>query len=253
MSNHKYKRYRNRFVQVKFEKAKVLLLSVVFMFLASILAEGASTASLVGVKVGDKMKYDVTSGRDFSFWFSGAPSNVSLEWVKVEVVATNGTEVILNELWRCVGAQEYVTNSTSVLEPVPKSYDAPFLISANMAAGWRVWIWNDLREIDIEYVAFYAGSSRNTLCIMFNSQGQDVTCDFDKQTGFLLEAEVGSMFHIKATETNMWGTELIRDWKFWTIVGVTIISGVVCADQIMYRRKRREIDALTGKGKTMET
>jgi hypothetical protein len=252
MSSHKCKRYRNRLVYVKFEKAKGLLLSVVFMFLASMLAEGVSTASYVGVKVGDKMKYDVTSGRDSSFWFFGAPSNISLEWVKVEVVAANRTEVTLNEIWRCVGGQEYVNNSTITLDTIPTSYDAPFLISADMRVGQRVWIWNWFHDIDLEGTAVYAGSNRITLRLVFNSQGQVVVCDFDKQTGFLLEAKVGSMFETKATETNMWDTELIRDWKFWTIVVVTIIFGVVCADAIMYRRKRREIDALTRKGQNNE-
>jgi hypothetical protein len=251
MPSHKCKRYNNRFVHV-FENAKVLLLSVIFMFLASMLREGVSTASYAGVKVGDKMKYDVTSGRDFSSWFFGAPSNVSLEWVKVEVVAANRTEVTLNEIWRCVGGQEYVNNSTVALDTIPKCYDAPFLISADMRVSQRVCIWNWFYDIDLEGTAVYAGSSRVTLRLVFESQGQVVVCDFDKQTGFLLEARVGSMFEIKAAETNMWSTELIRDWKFWTIVVVAIIFGVVYADAIMYRRKRREIDALTRKGQNKE-
>lgn len=191
-------------------------------------------------------------GEIFLFWFFGAPSNVSLEWVKVEVVVANRTEVTLNEIWRCVGGQEYVNNSTIALAPIPTSYDAPFLISADMSVGQRVWMSNWFHNIDIEGTAVCAGSSRITLIIVFESQGQDVVCKFDKQTGFLLEAKVGSMFEIKATETNVWSTELIRDWKFWTIVVVTIIFGVVCVDAIMYRRKRREIDALTRKGQNNE-
>lgn len=217
------------------------------------LANGASIASYVGVKVGDKMKYDVTSGRDSSFWFFGAPSNVSLEWVKVEVVTVNGTEVALNEIWRCIGGQERINNSTVDLGAIPVSYDAPFLISADMSEGKRVWIWNGLQTIAFESTgSVYAGSSRNTVSMMFKSQGQDVICYFDKQTGFLLEAEVGSMFNLKATETNMWSTELIRDWRFWTIIVVTITVGIVCVDAIMYRRTRRAIDALTKKGQNSE-
>lgn len=221
----------------------ISLLAMLSLLLQLAFAASTSLAySPVGVKVGHWMKYDVSPGQSFSYWFHGAPYNVSLEWVKAEVVAVDGSKVTVYETWHCEGEEEYFNTTSADLGSVPKSSGAAFLIAADMRPEYRVWMGNQLVSIVFEGVDIYAGASRIYLGVTFTSRGLTTFCTYDKQTGFLLQARVGDLFAMKAVETNMWGNDFFGDWRYWVAIGVVIIAGIIGADLILYRRARRAIE-----------
>ena len=245
----------------------VTLLGLLIVF-PLVLGQNTAEADLVGVKVGDWVKYKVIS--------TGAPTIGDLYdralWIKVEVQNVSTTNVTVRETRHLQDGRDRVrTISWNLQGPdtVPTHFIPPIVISANLGPGdvveqCDVWItygnWINV-ELTLNDTALrsYGGVTRevNVLefsqCLPYFEYTANLThkCYWDKEIGFLLERieqmtflgyeETSvSIVRLEIADTNMWEMETEESFS-WQPLAVAILVGaiIVVAVTIKLRNKKK--------------
>jgi hypothetical protein len=207
------------------------------------------TSEGVGVKVGDWVKYS-----DFSFTWnmpeeaedpSGFASISEIDWVKVEVLNVDGTNVTVKFTTHYKnGTEDSETNSGDV-KTGPE--DLPFIIEANLNSGDKIpWEFVPGWELYINGTTSrtYAGASRSVNYVnltrtagdsvmtlkLYWDKAKGILCDMLISASISYEGTVYSMsMSMKITETNMWSgagflpTVLTENW-LWVIIVVAVVT-----------------------------
>jgi len=234
-----------------------LLLSLL-MVSTIVLGQNTAEADLVGVKMGDWVKYKVISIGAPTIW--GDLYDRAL-WIKVEVQNASTTNVTVRETRHLQDGRDRVRIISWNLQgpdTAPTHFIPPIVISANLGPGdiveqCDIWTtygnWINV-ELTLNDTAFrsYGGVAREVNLLEF-SQCQPYfeytanlthKCYWDKETGFLLERieqmtflgyeETSvSIVRLEITDTNMWEMEAQPFWSqswSWAIVGLTVTTGV---------------------------
>ena len=240
-----------------------LLLSLLMVFP---LAFGQNTIDMVGVNVGDWVKYSVTRlGPDKVAW--GGPTMKRAVWVKVEVQNISGTVITARETIHLTDGSDSITTDSWDLQGVGSWY--PFIIATNLGPGdkvgdYAVWV-NETGEFkDVELtlnntvLRSYGGVTKEVNVLKFSElvgffewwNNNTLEYYWDRETGFLLEkiwqtryVEVGntsiSTLRLEIADTNMW--EMETESSSWQRLAVAIPVGaiVVAAVTIKLRNKKK--------------
>jgi hypothetical protein len=239
----------------------VLILFLVSITLLTLGIPLVRAEHLVGVKVGDWIKYDYTA--------LSAPSGTEIPmWVKAEILAVEGMNITLR-------LTMHLSNETEDSEVLtvdfvyyfylpPRTLDTLFgwcfIIAANSTAEADYIYFNLMqpplqvgKNLTGETVRTYAGASRTVVYADFLGHlggrygSQPLKYCWDKQTGILVEASAtinGVLVTAKATETNMWEAPAVdteaapfwMQWWFWVIIAVIFVT-VAGAVYFLKRRK----------------
>ena len=193
----------------------------------------------VGVKTGDWIKYDYTTTG-----VSYASGSLFPQWFKVEflsVVRTNAT----------VRVTRHMSDGTEQNETVPMDVVAGgqafglsgFVIPANLTTGDIVYT-SGYGNVTItgETTGSYAGASRTVVHASFSYYGTQITYDWDKQTGIMVDTSTTSGTVTgtdKATETNMWQAQPFGLAVLYALI-IAVVVIVVIAVFLVIRGKNKK-------------
>jgi parallel beta-helix repeat protein len=162
----------------------------------------------VGIKVGDWIKCTYM----ISGWPSGTPYP---EWLKVEFLSVEGTNATIRVTMRMSDGTEPNQTITVDVAAGGGTFQglSGFVILANCTTGDSIYMagYGNV-TIAGETTGTYAGATRTVVYASFSQYGTQLTYYWDKLTGVMVEASVvsgGVTGTAKATETNMWQTEII--------------------------------------------
>jgi hypothetical protein len=224
---------------------------------------------LIGVKVGDWMKYDYAT--------LSAPSGTAIPtWMKGEILAVEGMNITLRLTLHL--SNETEDSETFTLDVHPREYSTRggywlyyplqtldtlfgwcFIITANPTVGVdEIYIKLVLPlplqiggNLTGETIRTYAGASRTVVYFTWPGYlggrygSQPLKYYWDKQTGVLVEASAtidGVLVIAKATETNMWQaqqSELPIDQTYLYVLAAVTITIAVGAIAFVIRKKRK--------------
>lgn len=212
-----------------------LMLSLVSVVSVVFEAQGVQ----VGVKTGDWIKYDYTTTG-----VSYASGSLFPQWFKVEflsVVRTNAT----------VRVTRHMSDGTEQNETVPMDVVAGgqafglsgFVIPANLTTGDIVYT-SGYGNVTItgETTGSYAGASRTVVHASFSYYGTQITYDWDKQTGIMVDTSTTSGTVTgtdKATETNMWQAQPFGLAVLYALI-IAVVVIVVIAVFLVIRGKNKK-------------
>jgi len=251
----------------------MLFLSLLFVSLSA-LGQNVSEAELVGVKVGDWVKYNVIRiGPDSVAW-TPSPMERAV-WIKVEVQNVSGTTVTALEIIHLTNGSDSVSTISWDLQNVNTLW-RHFIIAANLGPGDKVGeytMWMNETEVfkDVDLVLndtvsrTYGGVTRDVNVLKFSElvgyfeywNNNTLEYYWDRETGFLLEriwqtryAELGSTpmstLKLEIADTNMWKMEAqlfqSQSW-LWGIVGLvgTTAAGVTILVKLPKTERNRTI------------
>jgi hypothetical protein len=230
---------------------------------------------LIGVKVGDWIKYDYAA--------TSALSGTAIPtWMKVEILAVEGMNITLRSTLHL--SNETEDSETFTLDVHPREYSTRggywlyyplqtldtlfgwcFIITANPTVGvdeiyiklvlpLPVQIGGNLTG---EISRTYAGTSRTVVYFTWPGYlggrygSQPLKYYWDKQTGVLVEASVtidGVPVTAKATETNMWQAQSLGlpiDQTYLFILVAVVIAIAVGSIAFVMRRKKKPPEVVT--------
>jgi len=190
-------------------------------------------APQVGIKVGDWVKLEYT--------FIGWPADQTYpEWLKLEFVSVEGAIVTVRFTQHLSdGTEQSDTAPVDIASNIEVSWLAGTVIPADRTIGDSVYIaaYGNV-TIENEATKTYAGANRTVVYTSFWPSEAEVTYQWDKSTGVLVElSSISPDFTAitKAAATNMWGTTTIgMPWWPWIIVAVVAVGLVI----FFVRRKR---------------
>lgn len=246
-------------------KRTLLVISVMILFTVTGVGLGQpETAYVVGVEVGDWVKYDVSCEGQPHLW--NVPllyyPPMDVEWVALEVLSVSGSNVTVRETVHRFDEEE--RNITFTISPVKTmSLRDRYIIPANVSVGYKIPInrdtynpvtdsWKTVYELSINTTTLrsYAGVAREVNILKsswlypYFEYVENLTEVYvwDRATGFLLEKKWQSTFlglentstsmvSVRMIETNMWKVETTSQpsqWLLWAAVGI-VLSAVVVA------------------------
>ena len=254
-----------------------LMLSLLMIF-PVVLAQDAIEADLVGVKVGDWVKYGVSCEGDQHLWNTPLlnyflPEDV--DWVEVEVLSVSEPNVTVRETIHRFDGEE--RNTTSTINPGKTMYlTYRYVIPAKVTEGYKFPIdrktydpitksWKTVYELSINTTASrsYNGVTRevNILKTSWLVPVLDVYIEnltvidvWDRVTGFLLEKKwqsywLGfenapmSVVSMILTETNLWKIEGTTqpNWSqgLLGLLGVAVVLSAVVVASIVYKNRNK--------------
>jgi len=221
------------------KKAVALGTTVIILFLLS--AALAYAEAQVGIKPGDWVRCELTT--------SGAPSEDTPQWVKVECLSVTGTTATLKMTMHMSNGAEQ--NEIGTLDVASGEGNATFqaLIPANSKTGDTIQIVGyGSVTIAGEKTETYAGASRTAVYASFSQGEMQFNCCWDKQTGILVETTLtqgSTSATFKAISTNIWqassnpltlpnlSIELLS-----ICISVALAIAIVAAAVILTRHKR---------------
>jgi hypothetical protein len=216
----------------------------------------------VGVKSGDWIKY----GQFTVNWTGNGtePSYITdekkIDWARIDVENVSGTTVTLNVTTHYNNGT--LTNQSDTEDVANKGMTGFFLIASNLKSGDRITNGTISPIVNQTTTGTYAGATRNVNLVNTTTTGYgNLTLTsricWDQSTGIMVEAYTkapgyespsadenpsGYMeMSIKATETNMWSSDIIGTLTsnpIYIIVIVIIVIVVVVAGLIVVRRKQ---------------
>ena len=251
----------------------LLIVSIVVMF--AVAGTGlCQTTNMVGVEVGDWVKYDVSCEGQGHLWNMPLlyyfPMDV--EWAKAEVLSISGSNVTVRETVHRFDGEE--RNSTYTISPVETMLLSDrYVIPANVSVGYKFPIanrktydpinnsWKTVYELSINMTASrsYAGVTREVNILEsswmypYFEYIDNVTEVYvwDRATGFLLEKKWQSTFlgfgnaslstvSVRIIDTNRWKMEETQpnQWLLWAGVGI-VLSAVVVVTTALRNYKNR--------------
>lgn len=221
----------------------VCLVALVSAVGAPLLPEEDESTNVVGVEVGDWVKYSFLRTE----WYPPGPK----DWVKVEVENISGTNVTVREtIGLSDGSQiTSIISGDILIEPVGNYY----IIAANLSAGDKVlmdrvvWINSTYTRKAVELLInatvsrSYDGLTREVNVLNWSYlmpefgqvESRSEEYYWDKETGFLLEMRwksesLGIRRSIQITDTNMWemgeNSPLWRQDHLWIAVALTAVT-----------------------------
>lgn len=237
---------------------------VVFVFVglltATVRVSGEQDSVVVGVKVGDWVKYGTTRLGTPRAW-----AWEDVEWVKVEVLNISDTTVTIRETLHYDDGDEYVRNSSISLGHSGVYDYSKYIIAANLeprdkVGEVHVWVernkgvYVDLTLNDTDYRS-YGGVTREVNQLKWLNLEEDPIIPgllinrtyeryWDKDTGFLLECKVqtyligykeyyethpSSTYKLEIVDTNMWEMEKPPQQPPWWLVTIPIGSVIAVA------------------------
>lgn len=177
-----------------------LLLSLLIVF-PMVLGQDTAEADLVGVKVGDWVKYNVISMGPSTIWGDLYDEAV---WIKVEVQNVSATNVTVRETRHLQDGRDRVKTISWDLQGVGSWYH--FIIATNLGPGdkvgdYTVWVneTGQFKDVDLTLndtvSRSYGGVTREVNVLKFSELGtyfgwwRNNTLEYywDCETGFLLE------------------------------------------------------------------
>jgi hypothetical protein len=243
-----------------------LILLMVLMFSLRL---GQST-TIVGVKVGDWVKYSVTSMGAQTIW--GDFYDKAL-WIKVEVQNVSATNLTLVETRHLQdGTDRTITTSWDLSgpDPWPINVNPPHIMPANSGPGdvveqCDIWQITDGKWVNVELTLNYSdlrdygGVTREVTVLEFSHclQYYEFIANFshkifwDKETGFMLETidqrtflgyeESPDTVRLNIADTNMWDfkTGQFFPWQ-WFIVGVDGLIGIAAIGTVILKNQEKQ-------------
>lgn len=245
----------------------MLLLALLTVF-PVVLAQDSITveADLVGVNVGDWVKYSVRRlGPDSIAW--RPPPMATAVWVKIEVQNVSGTVIKARETTHLTDGSESVSTISWDLQKAERmsvSYILPANLSVGSSVGSRdVWIPTGIGSVNLTLNATlsrsYGGVTREVNQLnwsyllpyleYWNNHTEE--CYWDRETGFLLEktsqtryVELGdtpmSTLQLKISDTNMWEMETEESFPWHMLAVVIPGTGIVTVAVIVKLRNNRK-------------
>jgi len=187
---------------------RIILATLFTLLLVSILglafyAKPVGASGTVGVKTGDWIKYDYT--------VTGEPPDVIFtERMKVEFLNVEGTNATMLITMRMSDGTEQNKTITEDIMTGRGTLDTiiGIVVPTNSTTGDSIYIsgYGNI-TIESEQTRTYVGASRIVLSASFFVQGASLTYYWDKQTGIMVESDLGFMSMTataKAYQTNMW-------------------------------------------------
>ena len=225
----------------------------------------AQDTGLVGVEVGDWVKYGVKRSGQPSAWFPYK----DVEWVKIEVQSVSGVNVTVRETDHKTDGREW--NMTVSCDARRLAY--LWVIPANLSAGDEIRVSPHLAAIngsDKKYIEAlqinstvwrtYGGVSREVNLLKFSYvlpyfwymyNFSEAYC-WDKETGFLLEETVQSYAlgygnaslstrTLEIVDTNLWEMEAQPNWSqgLLGLLGVAVVLSAVVVASVFYKRRNK--------------
>jgi hypothetical protein len=185
-------------------------------------------SSVVGVKSGDQVKYQIS--------YTHLPAGVYLEWIKQEIASVVDTIVVVRRT-------DHLSNGTELNQTVPfdvlGTTDTGLegsIIPANSSTGAQVQ-WGTVGKVTIigETIRQYVGVDR---IVLYGSLTHDTdyteTLYWDKYTGVLVEWD--SLHYEEATFFIVAETNIIPEFSSLLILPLVLIATLLAI--IAYRRKR---------------
>jgi hypothetical protein len=210
----------------------------------------------VGVKVGDWIKYG-----QFKVTWTGngtEPSYVTdeekVDWVRFDVENAGGTTATLN-------ATAHYNNGTQTSQSFSADVASgqgmtgiKVLIAANLKAGDPIVNQTNSPTINQTTSGTYAGASRSLnlfeVTSVYANQTTTYRIYWDQGTGAMVEMYAKTPYpsnpgayietSIKATETNMWSTDLmgtLYNNLIYIVAGIVIVIVAVAAAVVLRRKK----------------
>jgi hypothetical protein len=192
---------------------RIILATLFTLLLVSILglafyAKPVGASGTVGVKTGDWIKYDYT--------VTGEPPDVIFtERMKVEFLNVEETNATMLITMRMSDGTEQNKTITEDIMTGRGTLDTiiGIVVPTNSTTGDSIYIsgYGNI-TIESEQTRTYVGASRTVLSASFFVQGASVTYYWDKQTGIMVESDLGFMSitaTAKAYQTNMWQASTI--------------------------------------------
>jgi len=186
----------------------VLMLLLTSVLTLAFKVQPVEAGGTVGVKAGDWIKCTYT--------ISGWPSETPYpEWLEVEFLSVDGTNATIRVTMRMSDGTEPNQTMTVDVAAGGGTFQglSGFVIPANCTTGDSICM-SGYGNVTIagETTGTYAGATRTVVYASFSQYGTQLTYYWDKLTGVMVEASVvsgGVTGTAKATETNMWQTEII--------------------------------------------
>jgi len=216
-------------------RKKYFSVFVVVMAIAFLAVEPAIPEVSVGVKQGDWIEYEVTTG-------GNPPEQHNVKWARMEIVDVQGPEVKAN-----VTTEANNGTISSLIMPLnleKGEIGAWFIIHSNLKLGDTFYDINLERNITIEgqEQLEYADAMRTVT----NATTSERIKRWDKATGvFVMSIDTlpGFSVNATATKTNMWSSQILGLepeilGSFVIIVGYVII--VIAVALILRRRSFRK-------------
>lgn len=262
------------------KKGKIVLTATLFqMLLFSVVLGGVmalrqdmAAGELVGVRVGDWVKYDVTRlGPDPTAWTP--PPMGRAVWVKVEVQNVSGTVIKAHETIHLTdGSQRSYTRTWDLQDTTSAGYTY-YILHADLNAGDKIgerivfvatdnsnYEWVEL-TINATVSRSYGESTREVNMLNYSyimpyfeyMNNYSIEYYWDRESGFMLErkwevyylehgnATPMSTLQLKISDTNMWkmetGDESILS-RLWPWAAVSFALAVVAGATILMRFPR---------------
>jgi len=185
----------------------------------------------VGVKVGDWIEYEVTTG-------GNPPEQHNVKWARMEIVDVQGPEIKVN-----VTTEASNGTISSLIMPLnleKGEIGAWFIIPADLEVGDAFYDINMSRNVTIEgqEQKTYAGALRTVT----NATTPERIKQWDKATGvFVISIDTFPGFSINATatKTNMWSPQILglEPKIFWALI-ITVASVIIVIAITLVLRRR---------------
>ncbi|MDH5462237.1 MAG: hypothetical protein OEX09_08475 [Candidatus Bathyarchaeota archaeon] len=253
------------------------LMLILLMVFPMVPAQDTTEADLVGVEVGDWVKYDVSCEGDPHLWniplVYYSPEDV--EWIEVEVLSVSEPNVTVRETIHRFDGEE--RNTTFTIDPA-KTVMWPgdrYVIPANVSVGYKIPIdrdkydpvtksWKTVYELSINTTASrcYNGVTREVDMLKSSwmypyfeyIENLTEVYVWDRATGFLLEkswhtifVELGnaslSTVSVKIIDTNMWKMEAAQpNWSqvLLGLLGAAVVVSAVVAASVLYKKRNKK-------------
>lgn len=229
----------------KAKKKQALLVTLLLSSYAPVLSSHVcfSPDTVVGVRTGDWIKYEVKSCDDISSWLYGVAYKDCLKWMTVDVLDVNGTAVTLRQRCQYESGPDDSYIVTVDIEPSAKSSHFTFLIPANSRVRGTIWMKDRFTRIAVEGFSTYAGTQRAYLSVPYPPIASpydhpDAFYAYDKETGFILEVSAHGISVFVVEATNMWGSGFFGlDWWIWITLIAIIVVSLVCIARSLRRKK----------------
>jgi hypothetical protein len=215
---------------------------IMFLLLCSVLMVNVSAGSILGVKSGDWITYDLQE----------TLSTGTEPWQTIDFLNIVGTNVTIRVsiYW----SANLETNQTMTID-MASNDNFPqgtifldmrvYIIPSNMESGASVYLGEfGNQTIAGEATGTFAGANRRLVYANFSQSGSLYTFYWDEQTGVLVEGMMSFGTLSKAVliaETNLWSADFV--WWPWLIVIIVIVLSIIVSRKKIMQRLREKPSA----------
>jgi hypothetical protein len=218
------------------QKKFALAILITLLIATARFETGAFADSLVGVKKGDRIEYQVTIT-------GNPPQDHNITWARIEVTGVQGEDISLD-------IQTRFSNGTLLSEKITLNIAAgvlgdEFIIPANLKPGDKFY---DVYHGNITITSTEQRTVADAERTVLSAATSGTTYYWDKQTGILIGAT--SSFpeynmYTKTSGTNIWQPQILGfdSLAFYTLtiaVIVTLVVVLAVLVRVLFRRQKQE-------------